>query len=160
MKKKILIALTMCAMLISMAGCTVTKTTTVTDSSGNTVTKIEENSNGVKTTTTIYEDVVFSIANRTGVDIEKLYMKMADSSDWGNDLLVNDKEGFLDGDRINGLKTSFSLEQPKIDIKLIDFDGVEATFTGIDLSVTKGKEFAIALEYKETDKTFQAVIEQ
>ena len=154
MKKRIAIMLVACTMVLSMVGCTTTKTVTVTDENGNTTTT--ETVNGQETT--YYEKVPMLIANELGGDVAEVYMRLSDDEEWG-DNFVPEGELLPDDRTLEGITLTYS-EGDTMDVLLYDENGEDLEIDDIDLSPAEGKAFALVLGYDEDEEAYFAYVEQ
>ncbi|MGE5527539.1 MAG: hypothetical protein ACM3X6_00140 [Patescibacteria group bacterium] len=74
----------------------------------------------------------FTLVNKTGVDIYKLYIAPTDSDDWESEMLQGDV--FKDGESLN--ITFDSRSETFWDIMVVDSEGTEITFEKINLKQT------------------------
>ncbi len=154
MKKKIALMLVASTIVLSMVGCTTTKTVTVTDENGNTTTT--ETVNGQETT--YYEKVPMLIANELGGDIAEVYLRISDTDEWGDNFLPEGE--LLPDDRtLEGINLTYS-EGDTIDVLLYDENGEDLEIDDIDMSPAEGKAFALVLGYDEEEESFFAYVEQ
>lgn len=154
MKKKIALMIVACTMALSLVGCTTTKTVTVTDENGNTVTT--ETVNGQETV--YYEKVPMLIANELDADLAEVYLCISGSENWG-DNIVPEGEVFPNERTINGLNVTY-YEGDTMDVLLYDENGENLEIDDIDLSPAEGKAFALVLEYDEDEESYFAYVEQ
>ena len=154
MRKKIALMLVASTIVLSMVGCTTTKTVTVTDENGNTTTT--ETVNGQETT--YYEKVPVLIANELGGDIAEVYLRISGAEEWGDNFLPEGE--LLPDDRtLEGVVLTYS-EGDTIDVLLYDENGEDLEIDGIDLSPAEGKAFALVLGDDEEEEAFFAYVEQ
>ena len=154
MKKKIVLVVATCAIVLSMVGCTTTKTVTVTDENGNTTTT--ETINGQESV--FYEKVPMLISNELGCDLSEVYMCLSDAEEWG-DNFVPEGSLFPADKTLNGINLTYS-EGDTINVLVYDENGEDLEFEDIDLSPAEGKAFALILEYDEDEESYFAYVEQ
>lgn len=154
MKKKIALMLAACTMILSMVGCTTTKTFTVTDEDGNTVTT--ETVNGQESV--YYEKVSFLISNELGFDVSEVYLCLSDIDDWG-DNFVPEGTVFPADKTLNGYNLTYK-DGDTLNILVRDENGDEIEFDDVDLSPAEGKAFALILEYDSEAESYDAYVEQ
>lgn len=154
MKKKIVLMVAMCTMILSMIGCTTTKTVTVTDENGNTTTT--ETVNGQESV--YYEKVPMLIANKLGCDLAEVYMCLSDANDWGKNF-VPDGVVLPNDQTLTGINLTYA-EGDTINVRVFDENGGNLEFDGVDLSPVEGKAFALVLGYDEDEEAYYAFVEQ
>lgn len=154
MKKKIALMIVACTMVLSMVGCTTTKTVTVTDENGNTTTT--ETINGQESI--YYEKVPMLISNELGCDLAQVYMCLSGAEEWG-DNFVPEGEVVPNDKTLRGINLSYE-EGDTINVQVFDENGADLTFEEIDLSPVQGKPFALILGYDEDEESYFAYVEQ
>lgn len=133
MKKNIALIVATCTMVLSMVGCTTTKTVTVTDENGNTTTT--ETVNGQETT--YYEKVPVLIANELGGDIAEVYLRISGAKEWGDNFLP-EGEVLPDDRTLTGINLTYA-EGDTLNVLLYDENGEDLEIDDIDLSPADGK---------------------
>lgn len=150
MKKRFACIVLAAVMVLSLMGCTVTKTETrtevVTDASGKTTTTTttitNENGKVTEKTETLEEDpteqgpivATITFVNETGEDIYGLYFTSAKSDSWGGNALGDDI--MEDGDFVrfdNAL--TYTLDEALWDLKTVDKDGNTLEFNDLDMTL-------------------------
>ena len=181
MNKK-LIALVLAAVLVAalFCGCefhssnTSTTTTTNADGTTTTVTTSTTNDNGKVTSTTTtttgddttttetddpyYEGISVAIVNDTTFDFTGLKISNSNDEVWGDNFLENLEGGILPaGNTLTGLTMSYYASTPCFDIKILDQNGEECIFEGVDFT---GWETACQLHFvSNADGTVNVTIE-
>ena len=178
MKKRIVISLVTAMAVVSLMGCTVTKTytETTTDADGNTTTTTttETTDNNGTTTTTettedaveeiedpvaVFEDVPIEFANAMGWDVAELTLKMSSSNEWSDNFLGDDMV-LVDGDTVTGINVTYDEIDNFIDINVADSTGEGVEFDGIELPTENNDTIIISLECDEDGSYTAYIVEE
>ena len=179
MKKRIVITLVTAMAVVSLMGCTVTKTytETTTDADGNTTTTTttETTDNNGTTTTTettegaveeeiedpvaVFENVPIEFDNALGWDIAELTLKMSSSNEWSDNFLGDD--AYLnDGETATGINVTYDEIDNFIDINVADSTGEGVEFDGIELPIENNDKIVISLECDEDGSYTAYIVEE
>ena len=135
MKKKLITSLSIMMSAAMLMACSSTTTVTETDADGNTTTTVTDNNTGETTTTqsTTYT-ATLTIANVCGVDAYEMYFSPSGEDSWGDELL-GDQAPLMDGEKIT-FENAFTYDDDNMvwDLELVDSEGTECEFDGIDMS--------------------------
>lgn len=166
MKKKIVLMLALCTMVLAIAGCKKTETVSYTDENGNTTTTtITTDSEGTTTVTENtdadgnitsseqdgYITAALTFENISGVDIYELYIVPDYADNWGENILSEDDIPLADGEGITWNNAiTYSEDDLVWDIRSVDANGEEMNFDGLDVSLAEDKNnIVITLEYSD-----------
>lgn len=144
-----LAALTACSVNITAKN---EKTNITEDENGNQVidSTIEEFDNGSFTEEVVhdtrYDSVPFKMTNDSDIEWHELYVAPSDQDSWGNDLL--DGEVVSPGENITST-FSFTESQRLWDIKIIDDEGNDYTFSKFDMGKSTKDNIEITIKNKE-----------
>ena len=93
-------------------------------------------------------DVEAYIANATGVDIHEIYMSVAGSDEWGENLL--DEDTYLPSGHILPLVLSIASQDGVVwDLQVVDSEGTSIDFYDINISEMPVDGFAVELAFDE-----------
>lgn len=155
MRKKILAFTMVVTMVVGLMGCTKTKTVSYTDENGNTTTTttttdkdgtstVTENTDADGNITSHEEDgyttASLKFVNLLGVDIYELYVVPDYSDDWGKNIIGGEDEPLANGKYI-AWNDAFTYSENDLiwDILVVDGNGEEIDFRGIDVSKAEDK---------------------
>ena len=178
MKNRIVLTLVAAMAVVSLMGCTVTKTytETTTDADGKTTTTTttETTDNNGTTTTTettegdeeeaeddveVFENVPIEFANAMGWDVAELTLKMSSSNEWSDNFLGDD--AYLnDGETATGINVTYDEIDNFIDINVADSTGESVEFDGLELPIENNDKIVISLECDEDGSYNAYVIEE
>lgn len=168
--KKIVLALTVIAIAVSLMGCSVSKTTTtthtVTDANGNTTTTttITTNQNGEVSETTTVETgtadseeirITLSVQNDCGVSAQELYIARSDSDEWGEERLGDLAP--LNTDEVIHFNNFLLNDANDVlwDLQFVDDEGEELNFAKVNISAAENPEdVTLILWYDESDDSY------
>ena len=92
----------------------------------------------------------FVLVNKTGYDIDKVYVAPANQKEWGEDVM--DKDTLDNGDKVN-IEFSHKEKECLWDMKIIFSDKEEAVWEDFDLC--KVREITLRYEGKHPTATFK-----
>ena len=179
MKKRIVLTLVAAMAVVSLMGCTVTKTytETTTDADGKTTTTTttETTDNNGTTTTTettegtaeeevedavaVFENVPIEFANNMGWDVAELTLKMSSSTEWSDNFLGDDMV-LVDGDTVTGINVTYDEIDNFIDINVADSKGENVEFDGLELPIENNDKIVISLECDEDGSYTAYIVEE
>lgn len=174
-KKRLVVSALVMALVLSITGCTKTTTMTYTDADGNSTTTTETTNKGGTTKVTENTDadgnvvsheqdgyVTASIRfeNYTGIDLYGIYITADYVDNWGENILKNEDEPLASGEFISWNDAFTYSENDLIwDVRIVDGEGEEIDFTGLDVSNAEDKyNIVFTFEYSEAEGYTASVI--